>query len=86
MLQLLPEDKLSPEEHAKLFPQGKVDVNEQQIDLRKQNSWLLKLHEVRHKCDDRGMEIWVYRRVVAILEIWVEYPDIGATSFPLRQA
>ena len=46
-VQLLPEDKISAEEHARLFPQGKTDVNEQQIDLRRNNSWLLKLHEVR---------------------------------------
>jgi hypothetical protein len=28
------------------FPEGKTDVNGQQVDLRRQNSWTIKLHEV----------------------------------------
>ena len=28
------------------FPVGKLDVNEQQVDTRRTNSWMLKLHEV----------------------------------------
>ena len=31
---------------ASLFPQGKVDVNKQQVDLRDKNSWTMKLEEV----------------------------------------
>jgi hypothetical protein len=29
-----------------LFPAGATDVNGQQVDQRKQNSWTMKLHEV----------------------------------------
>ena len=32
--------------NAALFPKGMTDVNEQQVDLRTHNSWLLKMHEV----------------------------------------
>ena len=31
---------------TKLFPTAKKDVNDQQVDLRRVNSWLLKLDEV----------------------------------------
>lgn len=35
------------EDHSpELFPTGILDVNRQQIDLRKKNSWTMKLHEV----------------------------------------
>jgi NAD(P)-dependent dehydrogenase (short-subunit alcohol dehydrogenase family) len=39
---LLPEDAESGPE----LPDGLVDVNGQQLDLRKRNSWVLKMHEV----------------------------------------
>eukprot|EP01116_Phalansterium_solitarium_P012318 TRINITY_DN284_c0_g2_i1.p3 TRINITY_DN284_c0_g2~~TRINITY_DN284_c0_g2_i1.p3 ORF type:complete len:201 (+),score=108.46 TRINITY_DN284_c0_g2_i1:1153-1755(+) len=29
-----------------LFPTGATDVNDQQVDLRQRNSWMLRLHEV----------------------------------------
>lgn len=32
---------------AELFPRGAVDVNNQQLDLRQHNSWLLRMHEAR---------------------------------------
>jgi hypothetical protein len=32
---------------SELFPSGKYDVNGQQVDLRKSNSWMLKLDQVR---------------------------------------
>jgi hypothetical protein len=31
---------------VELFPRGAVDVNNQQLDLRQHNSWLLRMHEV----------------------------------------
>ena len=40
---LLPEDQ---DIDRTLFPRDLVDVNSQQIDLRKKNSWLLRMHEV----------------------------------------
>ena len=41
--QLLPDDReVSREE----LPDGLVDVNGQQLDLRKRNSWVLRMHEV----------------------------------------
>ena len=33
-------------EEGKVYPKGKLDVNEQQIDLRKTNSWLLRLDQI----------------------------------------
>ena len=39
---VLPEDTKSRPE----LPEGLVDVNGQQLDLRKRNSWVLKMHEV----------------------------------------
>ncbi|GMF14018.1 unnamed protein product [Phytophthora lilii] len=35
-----------PDNHAEAFPEGLVDVNGQQVDLRSRNSWLLRLGEV----------------------------------------
>jgi len=40
---LLPEDRSSPET---LFPEGQLDQDLQQVDLRGRNSWRLQLHEV----------------------------------------
>ena len=40
---MLPEDRTADET---LFPEGQTDVNEQQVDLRTVNSWLLRMHEV----------------------------------------
>jgi NAD(P)-dependent dehydrogenase (short-subunit alcohol dehydrogenase family) len=42
-LELIPEDKLRD---SSLFPEGITDVNQQQVDLREKNSWVLKLEEV----------------------------------------
>ncbi|ETK85481.1 hypothetical protein L915_09746, partial [Phytophthora nicotianae] len=35
-----------PDDHAEAFPEGMVDVNGQQVDLRSRNSWLLRMGEV----------------------------------------
>ncbi|KAL4105733.1 hypothetical protein PRIC1_003792 [Phytophthora ramorum] len=35
-----------PDDHAEAFPEGLVDVNGQQVDLRSRNSWLLRIGEV----------------------------------------
>ncbi|KAF4042595.1 Enoyl-(Acyl carrier protein) reductase [Phytophthora infestans] len=35
-----------PDDHAESFPEGMVDVNGQQVDLRSRNSWLLRMGEV----------------------------------------
>ncbi|KAE9330445.1 hypothetical protein PF001_g380 [Phytophthora fragariae] len=35
-----------PDDHAAAFPEGMVDVNGQQVDLRSHNSWLLRMGEV----------------------------------------
>ena len=45
-LRLAPEDHLSGEARAASLPPGRLDVNGQQIDLRKTNSWLLKMNDV----------------------------------------
>ena len=42
-MKIAPEDFVTAPEH---LPEGKLDVNGQQIDLRSSNSWLLKLQEV----------------------------------------
>ena len=42
-IQLLPEDSNYSKE---LFPESMTDINEQQVDLRTKNSWMLKLDEV----------------------------------------
>ena len=42
-LPLLPEDLDGP---PALFPEGRLDADLQQVDLREVNSWRLKLHEV----------------------------------------
>eukprot|EP00698_Gefionella_okellyi_P004974 TRINITY_DN14586_c0_g1_i1.p1 TRINITY_DN14586_c0_g1~~TRINITY_DN14586_c0_g1_i1.p1 ORF type:complete len:679 (+),score=173.25 TRINITY_DN14586_c0_g1_i1:58-2094(+) len=42
-MQLLPEDA---NYSTALFPTGATDVNNQQVDLRTHNSWMLRLHEV----------------------------------------
>ncbi|GLD92811.1 hypothetical protein PINS_up001390 [Pythium insidiosum] len=42
---VLPEDHES-EASAELFPQGQVDNNKQQVDLRKKNTWVQKIDEV----------------------------------------
>lgn len=34
-----------PDDHAEAFPEGMVDVNGQQVDLRSRNSWLLRMGE-----------------------------------------
>ncbi len=41
---LTPEDRALP--GAALFPEGKLDADLQQVDLRAMNSWRLRLHEV----------------------------------------
>eukprot|EP00941_MAST-03F_sp_MAST-3F-sp1_P003222 g3222.t1 len=43
---LTPSDNLSVEERERLFPKNVFDVNGQQVDLRRRNTWLLKLDEV----------------------------------------
>ncbi len=43
---LLPEDTLEHDGALALFPQGKLDADLQQVDLRAKNSWRLALHEV----------------------------------------
>ena len=45
-LPLVASDACSDAVRERILPQGKLDVNEQQIDLRTSNSWLLKMHEV----------------------------------------
>ncbi|TDH66958.1 hypothetical protein CCR75_000434 [Bremia lactucae] len=35
-----------PNDHTEAFPEGMVDVNGQQVDLRSRNSWLLRMGEV----------------------------------------
>jgi NAD(P)-dependent dehydrogenase (short-subunit alcohol dehydrogenase family) len=40
------DDAVSEAERKRLYPEGKLDVNRQQLDLRTRNSWLLKLEEV----------------------------------------
>ena len=45
-LELLESDKSDPASEAMHFPPGAVDVNGQQVDLRRRNSWMLKLGEV----------------------------------------
>lgn len=42
-LALLPEDRTST---STSFPEGITDVNGQQVDLRRHNSWTMRLHEV----------------------------------------
>jgi NAD(P)-dependent dehydrogenase (short-subunit alcohol dehydrogenase family) len=42
---VLPEDKES-EDTAELFPQGQVDTNKQQVDLRTTNTWVQKIDAV----------------------------------------
>jgi hypothetical protein len=32
-----------------IFPIGLMDVNKQQLDLRTENSWTMRLHEVNRK-------------------------------------
>lgn len=51
---VLPEDASAAEET--LFPKGLTDVNEQQVDLRTTNSWLLKMDQVRacRSCERRA--------------------------------
>jgi NAD(P)-dependent dehydrogenase (short-subunit alcohol dehydrogenase family) len=39
-------DEEEKEQEAVIFPQGMVDVNGQQLDLRTKNSWLLKMGEI----------------------------------------
>ncbi|KAA0170134.1 hypothetical protein FNF27_06726 [Cafeteria roenbergensis] len=38
-----PEDAITD---MRLFPRGATDTNEQQVDLRRTNSWMLRMHEV----------------------------------------
>jgi NAD(P)-dependent dehydrogenase (short-subunit alcohol dehydrogenase family) len=46
-MQLVKGDELNGENRdTELFPEGFTDVNGQQVDCRKQNSWTMKLHEV----------------------------------------
>jgi len=45
-MQVTSEDMLSAEEAGAVLPQGAVDVNEQQLDLRKVNTWVKRGHEV----------------------------------------
>ena len=55
---VLPEDATAAEET--LFPKGLTDVNEQQVDLRTTNSWLLTLDQVRMQdptCVDYGQRL-----------------------------
>jgi NAD(P)-dependent dehydrogenase (short-subunit alcohol dehydrogenase family) len=44
-LPMIPDDVMS-EAHRQLFPASVRDGNEQQVDLRSRNSWLLCMHEV----------------------------------------
>ena len=46
-LPLLPGDTKDAARDAKLFPDQNYDVNHQQLDLRTQNSWLLKLEDLQ---------------------------------------
>jgi NAD(P)-dependent dehydrogenase (short-subunit alcohol dehydrogenase family) len=43
---LTAEDSLSATLSASLFPAQARDVNQQQLDLRRENSWLLRMHQV----------------------------------------
>lgn len=43
---LTEEDSLSDSLRSALFPSHARDVNQQQLDLRRQNSWLLRMHQV----------------------------------------
>ena len=43
---LIPEDSLSDTQRVALFPCAARDVNQQQVDLRRENSWLLRMHQV----------------------------------------
>ena len=45
-LKVAPEDHLTGETRSAYLPEGRLDVNGQQIDLRRTNSWLLKLNDV----------------------------------------
>ena len=40
------EDLVDPTESARLFPKDARDINNQQIDLRRKHTWLLRMHEV----------------------------------------
>eukprot|EP00466_Bigelowiella_natans_P012972 jgi/Bigna1/133049/aug1.20_g7757 len=40
------EEECSSFSASSLFPKGKLDINDQQVDLRRTNSWLLKLEQI----------------------------------------